>query len=90
MAVNEALEEQNVDFVAKGIVSDGVDNIKKSLNLLKNGKAEFNFIEGMMCDGGCIGGPCNLNHQMRNKILVDKYSNEATKEIKKATEEAKV
>lgn len=89
-AVNKALEEQNVDFIAKGIVADGVDNIKKALNAMKLGKAEFNFVEGMMCDGGCIGGPCNLTHHMKNKVLVDKYSNEATKEIKTATKGAKV
>ena len=89
-AVNKALEEQNVDFVAKGIVADGVDNIKKALNAMKSGKSEFNFVEGMMCDGGCIGGPCNLTHHMKNKVLVDKYSNEATKEIKTATKGAKV
>lgn len=89
-AVNKALEEQKVDFVAKGIVADGVENIKKSLIQLKSGKADFNFIEGMMCDGGCIGGPCNLTHQLKNKILIDRYSNEANKDITQTTEEAKI
>lgn len=81
-AVNQALKEQNVDFEAKGLVADGVENIKKALLLLKTKRNDFNFLEGMMCDGGCIGGPCNLTHQMKNKILVDKYSNEASKNIK--------
>ncbi len=76
-AVNQALKEKKSNFIAKGVVCDGIDNIKLVLNKLKAGTDEFNFIEGMACVGGCIGGPCNLTHEMRNKIMVDKFSNSA-------------
>lgn len=72
-AVNQALEEEKVDFIAKGIVCDGIDNIKLALNKLKSGNCDFNFIEGMACTGGCIGGPCNLTHEVRDKIMADKF-----------------
>ena len=36
---------------------------------------DFNFIEGMGCINGCIGGPCCLTHELRDKTEVDKYGN---------------
>ena len=27
----------------------------------------------MTCSGGCIGGPCNLTHEVKDKNEVDKY-----------------
>lgn len=32
-----------------------------------------NFIEGMACTGGCIGGAGCLTHGEKNKADVDKY-----------------
>ena len=36
-----------------------------------------NFIEGMACSGGCIGGAGCLTHGPKNKAEVDKYGKEA-------------
>ena len=36
-----------------------------------------NFIEGMACVGGCIGGPCCLTHELRDAASVDKYGHES-------------
>ena len=36
-----------------------------------------NFIEGMACNGGCIGGAGCLTHGEKNKNEVDKYGKEA-------------
>lgn len=46
--------------------------MKKSRGLLKE-----NFIEGMACSGGCIGGAGCLTHGEKNKAEVDKYGKEA-------------
>lgn len=81
-AVEQALKETNTKFDVKGINVDGMDNIRKALLELKNNKNLFNFIEGMACEGGCIGGPCNLQHTIKNKLMVDKFSNEGDAEIK--------
>ena len=43
----------------------------------KGGNVDFNFIEGMGCLTGCIGGPCSLTHEMKNKMDVDKYGRES-------------
>lgn len=38
---------------------------------------DANFIEGMACIGGCIGGAGCLTHGEKNKAEVDKYGREA-------------
>ena len=80
-AVNEVLKEKNIDFKVNGQAVDGMENVKKALKAFKNPKSEINFLEGMACEGGCIGGPCNLQHQIRNKLILDKYSAVADKNI---------
>ena len=42
--------------------------MKADKNVLKN-----NFIEGMACSGGCVGGAGCLTHSPRNKLDIDKY-----------------
>ncbi len=81
-AVNEAIAEQGAEFTVKGQAVDGMENVKKALLAFKNPKNDINFLEGMACEGGCIGGPCNLQHQIRNKMTLDKYSAVANKNIK--------
>ena len=76
-AVAQALKEQNVDFDLKAIPCDGIEACK--LALLKKSKnvLDANFIEGMACVGGCIGGAGCLTHGEKNKAEVDKYGKEA-------------
>lgn len=77
-AVAEALKEQGIeDFELKACTCDGIEAcrvalLKKSKNML-----DANFIEGMACVGGCIGGAGCLTHGEKNKAEVDKYGNEA-------------
>ena len=76
-AVAEGLKEQNIDFNLKPCSCDGIEEcrvalLKKSKNLL-----DANFIEGMACVGGCIGGAGCLTHGEKNKAEVDKYGREA-------------
>lgn len=76
-AVKQALKEQNSNFIVKPIVCDGIDNCKLGLNKALSENKDFNFIEGMGCINGCIGGPCCLTHEVRDKNEVDKYGLEA-------------
>ena len=48
-----------------------------ALNKFNVGDKTYNFIEGMACTGGCIGGPSCLTHEIRDKNEVDKYGREA-------------
>ena len=76
-AVREALKERELEFDFRPQAVDGLDNIRLALLKVKAGSQECNFIEGMACPGGCIGGPCSLTHEVRNKADVDKYGMEA-------------
>ena len=76
-AVAQGIKEQNLNFDLRAISCDGIEEcrvalLKKSKNVL-----DANFIEGMACVGGCIGGAGCLTHGEKNKAQVDVYGREA-------------
>ena len=90
-AVRQSIKEQNLDCNFNPIACDGIENLK--ILLLKANKKLLpnNFIEGMACTGGCIGGPCSLSHEAKDRMTVDKFSQTATKkEILKAVNEVNI
>ena len=78
-AAAQAMKEQNIDFTIKPVVCDGIEACRVALLKLSKNKAILggNFIEGMACVGGCIGGAGCLTHGEKNKAEVDKYGREA-------------
>lgn len=77
-AVAEALKEQGLDdFLLKPCACDGIEECKIALLKKKKNLLDANFIEGMACVGGCIGGAGCLTHGEKNKSEVDKYGREA-------------
>lgn len=76
-AVVEALAEQKIDFTVKPAVCDGIEACKVALLKKSKNVLDANFIEGMACMGGCIGGAGCLTHGEKNKAEVDKYGKEA-------------
>lgn len=77
-AVKQALSEQGSDFEVKPLAVDGLDGCRTALIRAKSPNRDFNFIEGMGCAGGCIGGPCCLTHEVRDKAEVDRYGHQAS------------
>ena len=76
-AVAQGLKEQNIDFDLKAVPCDGIEACKKALLLKSKNILDGNFIEGMACIGGCIGGAGCLTHGPKDKAEVDKYGREA-------------
>lgn len=75
-AVVEALKEQGVgeeQFTLKPIACSGLEECKLALLKASKGILSENFIEGMACEQGCIGGPGCLTHGPKEKAEVDKY-----------------
>ncbi len=73
-AVEEALKEQGItDFDLKAISCDGIEECKTALLKASKNVLSCNFIEGMACTGGCIGGAGCLTHGEKNKKEVDAY-----------------
>ncbi|MCQ2459743.1 MAG: 4Fe-4S dicluster domain-containing protein [Ruminococcus sp.] len=76
-AVAEALKEQNIEFDLKANVCDGIEACRTALLKKNKNLLDANFIEGMACTGGCIGGAGCLTHGEKNKAQVDIYGKEA-------------
>ena len=76
-AVAQALSEQNIDFKVNSAVCDGIEACRTALLKKSKNALDANFIEGMACVGGCIGGAGCLTHGEKNKAEVDKYGREA-------------
>lgn len=76
-AVAEGLKEQNIDFDLKPVSCDGIEECRMALLRKSKNVLDANFIEGMACIGGCIGGAGCLTHGEKNKAEVDKYGKEA-------------
>ncbi|MEE0867956.1 MAG: 4Fe-4S dicluster domain-containing protein, partial [Clostridia bacterium] len=73
-AVAEGLKEQGLDdFELKACSCDGIEECRTALLKKNKNVLDANFIEGMACVGGCIGGAGCLTHGEKNKAEVDKY-----------------
>jgi len=90
-AVLQAKKEKGLDFEVKAEVCDGIEACKTALLKAKLGKLDKNFIEGMACNGGCVGGACSLNHEPKSRMKVDQYGKKAEhKEMKESISNYKV
>ena len=77
-AVAQGLKEHGItDFELKAVPCDGIEACKMALMKKSRNVLDGNFIEGMACTGGCIGGAGCLTHGEKNKAEVDKYGREA-------------
>ena len=77
-AVAEGLKERGLtDFECKSVSCDGIEECRIALLKASKGVLDANFIEGMACVGGCIGGAGCLTHGEKSKAEVDKYGKEA-------------
>lgn len=77
-SVVQALKEQEMDdFQVNSCVCDGIEACRVALLMKSKNRLDANFIEGMACLGGCIGGAGCLTHGEKNKSEVDKYGKEA-------------
>ncbi|MCH5204727.1 MAG: 4Fe-4S dicluster domain-containing protein [Oscillospiraceae bacterium] len=76
-AVEEAIKEQELDVELKACVCNGIEECKVALLKKSKNMLDANFIEGMACVGGCIGGAGCVTHGEKNKAEIDKYGKEA-------------
>ncbi|MFA9397849.1 MAG: 4Fe-4S dicluster domain-containing protein [Clostridiaceae bacterium] len=76
-SIKHVIEDKKLDVEFKPIICNGLKECNTALKLAKIGKLNGNFIEGMACLGGCIGGPATLSRKLKDKKEVDKYGNMA-------------
>ena len=90
-AVVESLKEQGIDpSEIKVTRCNGLEECKKILTMWKFGKWEDDFIEGMSCIGGCVGGPSSHKKEALAKKDRDKLIGEADgRNVKESLEREK-
>lgn len=81
-AVHNCLEKlrpkRNIPLTSE--CADGVSGCRDLIQNVKEGHLNANFIEGMGCTGGCVGGPKVLIDHQSGKEHVENYGSEATYE----------
>ncbi len=77
-AMEEGLKELGSDIELKPIVCNGIDECRLTLLKKNANKLDANFVEGMACLGGCIGGAGTITHRTTNPKNVDKYGHAST------------
>lgn len=76
-AVLQSLKESENSVDAKVCTANGAEECKKALLLMKVGRLPEDFIEGMACEGGCVGGPSAFKDQKLAKKSRDVLISEA-------------
>ena len=76
-AVLQSLKEKGIDPDCSVCKANGAAECKKALLLMKVGKLKEDFIEGMACEGGCVGGPSSYNDQVSTKRFRDELLSKA-------------
>ena len=71
----------------KVVVASGLANARKIMDEIKEGKADYHFIEIMACPGGCVmgGGQPIKNSKIRSSVDVRKLRAEALYSIDEAS-----
>ncbi len=88
-AIAQILKEKGVEANFKPIACNGIEECKLALLKASKGLLDANFIEGMACIGGCIGGAGNLTHSEKSRLDVQKDAKEGYSTITEAVERAK-
>ena len=89
-AVSNHLSQNGSCLDPDVVICNGATECTKTLQGLKHGSIKTNFVEGMICQKGCIGGPSSFNHTGKAKSFVDTYSkNSKYKKIEELEKKSK-
>lgn len=78
-AIESYVKEKGIEAEFKPVKVSGADELKKAMTMAKAGRLQGNFIEGMMCEGGCIGGPATMVSILKAKPQLVKFSGQSSK-----------
>lgn len=83
IAVAESLEKIFPEKykLFKAVAVDGVKDCKSILDKAQRGEVDANFIEGMGCVGGCVGGPKAIVSREIGKEAVDSYADKSSTRV---------
>lgn len=76
-AVEALIKEKWPDVEVKYESAEGLDNCIKLMRAAKAGRKDGMLLEGMACEGGCIGGPGTLVTLARARKALTQFMNES-------------
>ncbi len=78
-AVKLAAERISTDnsIKVRAVQANGIRECKAMMQALKDGEIDANFIEGMGCVGGCVGGPKAILDSEEGRDNVNEYGSKA-------------
>ncbi|WP_446898070.1 [Fe-Fe] hydrogenase large subunit C-terminal domain-containing protein [Clostridium sp. LBM24168] len=83
IAVSDAVEKIFPEkySLLKAIQANGIKECKSMLTKAQNGEINANFIEGMGCIGGCVGGPKAIIPKEDGREHVNKFAGDSDIEV---------
>jgi len=81
-AILNNLKENYSDFKSDSNSVSGLSECKRMLEMVIKGKYHYDFVEGMGCSDGCIGGPGTLVKSAKARGILKKMSREECKILK--------
>jgi NADH-quinone oxidoreductase subunit G/NADP-reducing hydrogenase subunit HndD len=92
----EGIKEATIDLdgtPVKVAVAHGLANANKVMEMIKNGEADYTFIEIMSCTGGCAGGggqPVGANKSIKARRIDTIYNIDKEMPIRKSHDNPEV
>ncbi|MBW6410499.1 4Fe-4S dicluster domain-containing protein [Clostridium weizhouense] len=77
-AIENYVKDKQIEIDFKPVKVSGGAEIKKTMTMAKLGRLQGNFIEGMMCEGGCINGAGKFVSVMKAKATFTKINHQAS------------
>lgn len=73
-AISSSVKSQNPNIPLEICHGNGIKECKIILDEIEAGKSKANFVEGMACIGGCVGGPGKMVSIEEGYKAVDKFA----------------
>ncbi|MBE6051223.1 MAG: 4Fe-4S dicluster domain-containing protein [Clostridium sp.] len=78
-AIENYITESGVNVNFKPVKASGGVEVKKAMSMANIGRLAGNFIEGMMCEGGCINGAGSVLPYLKIRGIFNKKNAKTTK-----------
>ena len=88
-AIQNFVSDKGIETEFKPVKISGVAEIKKTMSVAKAGRLDGNFIEGMMCEGGCINGAGTMVAAIKAKAVFNKLNISGAKKTVLSNEKLK-
>ncbi|MEG6615529.1 [Fe-Fe] hydrogenase large subunit C-terminal domain-containing protein [Peptococcaceae bacterium 1198_IL3148] len=76
-AIKRAVKRLAPEYEIKAVQGNGLKECNMYLKQLEQGKLDANFMEGMGCPGGCVGGPGTIISVEKAASLVNEHAQQA-------------